>query len=148
MTRLRARVPGLALAADFIVGFPGETDDDFAATLALVRTVGFAQGFVFKFSPRPGTRAAELPDRVPDTVVAARHRELLALLDAQARARAATFAGQMVEVLVEQAADGMVRGRTRENSGVIATGDGTIGTPVRVHVTHSRNRVLHGRVIG
>lgn len=148
VARLRARLPGVALASDFIVGFPGETDDDFAATLALVRAVGFAQGFVFKFSPRPGTRAADLPDRVPEAVVAARHRELLALLDAQARAWAVKFAGQVVDVLVEQAADGTVRGRTRENSGVIATGDGTVGTPVRVHVTHSRNRVLHGRVIG
>ena len=64
--RLRAARPDMALSSDFIVGHPGETEADFADTLALVRAVGFAQAFSFKYSPRPGTPAAGAPDQVPE----------------------------------------------------------------------------------
>ena len=78
--RLRVARPDLALSSDFIVGHPGETDADFAATLALVRRVGFAQAFSFVYSPRPGTPAAGAPNPVPAPVRDARLQELLALL--------------------------------------------------------------------
>ena len=63
--RIRAARPDIALSGDFIVGFPGETEADFEATLELVREVGYAQAFSFKYSPRPGTPGAEMPDQVP-----------------------------------------------------------------------------------
>src|SRR5690606_3685199 len=66
IARLRASRPDLALSSDFIVGFPGETDEDFEATLALVRAVGFAQAYSFKYSARPGTPAAEMDKQVPE----------------------------------------------------------------------------------
>ncbi len=81
--RLRAARPDLALSSDFIVGHPGETDADFRATLDLVRRVGFAQAFSFKYSPRPGTPAASAPNQVPEPVKDTRLQELLALLRAQ-----------------------------------------------------------------
>ena len=83
---LRAARRDLALSSDFIVGYPGETDADFAATLALVRRVGFAQAFSFKYSPRPGTPAASAPGQVPDHVKDRRLQELLLLLRAQQQA--------------------------------------------------------------
>ncbi len=144
--KLRAALPDLALSSDFIVGYPGETDADFAETLALVRQVGFAHGFVFKYSPRPGTRAAALPERVSDDVVAARHRELLTLIDAQAVAVAQAQVGREVEVLVESVAGGVARGRTRENRGTALTGGGVPGVLLRARVTGTRGRVLLGEV--
>ena len=84
--RLRAARPDLALSSDFIVGFPGETERDFAATLALVEDVGFAQAFSFKYSPRPGTPAAGMRRQVKDAVKSERLMRLQALLAEQARA--------------------------------------------------------------
>jgi len=81
--RLRHARPDLAFSSDFIVGHPGETDAEFAATLQLIRDVGFAQAFSFKYSPRPGTPAAGAPGRVPDAVADARLQELQALLRLQ-----------------------------------------------------------------
>ena len=81
----RAR-PDIAFSSDFIVGFPGETDADFEATMALVREVGFASAFAFKYSPRPGTPAAEAGDQVPAAVKDERLARLQALLDGQRRA--------------------------------------------------------------
>jgi tRNA-2-methylthio-N6-dimethylallyladenosine synthase len=83
VARLRAARPDIALSSDFIVGLPGETDTDFAATLALAREVGFAQAFSFKYSPRPGTPAATAPGQVPDAEKDRRLAELQALLRAQ-----------------------------------------------------------------
>ena len=81
--RLRAARPDLALSSDFIVGHPGETEADFQATLALVREVGFAQAFSFKYSPRPGTPAAGAPSQVPEAEKDRRLPELQALLRTQ-----------------------------------------------------------------
>ncbi|RMD61241.1 MAG: tRNA (N6-isopentenyl adenosine(37)-C2)-methylthiotransferase MiaB, partial [Alphaproteobacteria bacterium] len=83
VARLRAARPDLALSSDFIVGFPGETDSDFAATLHLVADIGFAQAYSFKYSARPGTPAAALPGQVPDEVKAARLAMLQEVLDDQ-----------------------------------------------------------------
>lgn len=99
----RRHVPGVELTSDFIVGFPGETDDDFAATLALLEEVGFVQAYVFKYSVRPNTLAARtLDDDVPEDV---KRRRNLALLEAQDRiaaARNAALVGREVEVLLDE----------------------------------------------
>jgi tRNA-2-methylthio-N6-dimethylallyladenosine synthase len=100
--RLRAARPDLALSGDFIVGFPGESDADFAATLALVREVGYASAYSFKFSARPGTPAAELPGQVPEALKAARLAELQSLLEAQQLAFNRACEGRQLEVLLQR----------------------------------------------
>ncbi|EPX87477.1 radical SAM methylthiotransferase, MiaB/RimO family [Rubellimicrobium thermophilum DSM 16684] len=99
--RLRAARPDLALSSDFIVGFPGETEADFEATLDLVRAVGFAQAYSFKYSPRPGTPAAER-EPLPEEVMDDRLRRLQALLTEQEQAARAAMLGQVVPVLFEK----------------------------------------------
>jgi tRNA-2-methylthio-N6-dimethylallyladenosine synthase len=100
--RLRAARTDLALSSDFIVGFPGETDADFAATLALVREVEFAQAFSFKYSARPGTPAASADAQVPDDVKSRRLGELQFLLSAQQDAFNARSQGRLMPVLFEK----------------------------------------------
>jgi tRNA-2-methylthio-N6-dimethylallyladenosine synthase len=99
--RLRAARPDLALSSDFIVGFPGERDADFAATLRLVTEVDYAQAYSFKFSARPGTPAAGLPDQVPEAVKAERLAALQQLLDAQQLAFNRATVGRVLPVLLE-----------------------------------------------
>jgi tRNA-2-methylthio-N6-dimethylallyladenosine synthase len=112
--RLREARPDLALSSDFIVGFPGESDRDFEETLALVRDIGFAQAFSFKYSPRPGTPAAGLDDRVPEAVKEERLATLQALLGGQQAAFNAAMVGCTVEVLFEKEGrhPGQLVGRT------------------------------------
>ncbi len=100
---LRRHRPDIALSSDFIVGFPGETDEDFEATLALVEEMGFAQAFSFKYSPRPGTPAALMPDAVPEAVKAERLHRLQTLLGQSQRAWNAKMLGRTLPVLFEQA---------------------------------------------
>ncbi|GIX22333.1 MAG: tRNA-2-methylthio-N(6)-dimethylallyladenosine synthase [Gammaproteobacteria bacterium] len=99
--RLRAVRPQISLSSDFIVGFPGETEADFEATLALVRSVGFDHSYSFVYSPRPGTPAAALPDEVPPEEKKRRLAELQALLEAQAAEIARAMVGTVQRVLVE-----------------------------------------------
>jgi len=99
--RLRTARPGIAISSDFIVGFPGETEREFEATLQLVDDIGFDASFSFVYSRRPGTPAADLPDATPDTVKRARLQRLQALLDAQARAFDERLVGTVQRVLVE-----------------------------------------------
>ena len=99
--RLRRARPDLALSSDFIVGFPGETERDFAATLRLVTEVGYAQAYSFKFSPRPGTPAAALEPQVPDPIKAERLATLQALLGAQQAAFNQGSVGRTLPVLLE-----------------------------------------------
>jgi tRNA-2-methylthio-N6-dimethylallyladenosine synthase len=102
--RCRHHMPDIALASDFIVGFPGETDDDFAKTVELVETCRFKNSFIFKYSPRPGTAAIDrLPDNVPDSVKRARNNALLATQHAISREIHQGFVGRTVDVLVEGA---------------------------------------------
>jgi len=100
--RLRAARPDLALSSDFIVGFPGETDADFADTMALVAEIGFVQTYSFKYSPRPGTPAAALPDQVPEPVKEARLAELQALLIRQTEAFNRACIGREMAVLLDR----------------------------------------------
>jgi tRNA-2-methylthio-N6-dimethylallyladenosine synthase len=100
--RLRRARPDLALSSDFIVGFPGETEADFTATLALVAEIGFAQAFSFKYSPRPGTPAASAPAQIPDPVKAERLAALQELLAQQQRSFNEACVGRVLPVLLER----------------------------------------------
>jgi tRNA-2-methylthio-N6-dimethylallyladenosine synthase len=100
--RIRAVRLDIAMSGDFIVGFPGETDADFEATLEIVRTVGYAQAFSFKYSQRPGTPGAEMPDQVPEKAKDERLQRLQALLLEQQAAFAGSLAGREIELLIEK----------------------------------------------
>jgi tRNA-2-methylthio-N6-dimethylallyladenosine synthase len=100
--RIRQARPDIALSSDFIVGFPGESEADFQATLDLVGTVGYAQAFTFKYSPRPGTPAADLPGQVPDAVKDERLQRLQTLVDTQARSFAEGLLGRRIDLLIEK----------------------------------------------
>ncbi|QXM26119.1 tRNA (N6-isopentenyl adenosine(37)-C2)-methylthiotransferase MiaB [Elioraea tepida] len=138
---LRAARPDLALSSDFIVGHPGETEADFAATLALVRRVGFAQAFSFKFSPRPGTPAAEARNPVPEPEKDRRLHELQALLRDQQAAFAASLIGRVIPVLVLEPGrhPGQMVGRSPWLQPVHATLPATLAgeiVPLRITAAH------------
>ena len=140
VARLREARSDLALSSDFIVGHPGETDADHAATMALVREIGFAQAFSFKYSPRPGTPAAGAPAQVPEAVKDARLQELQAALrDSQGAFNAASD-GQTVSVLVTGPGrrPGQLGGRTPALQPVHFPGPATLigtETPVKIIAT-------------
>ena len=148
--KLRAVRPDICISSDFIVGFPGETDRDFAATLALVRDVGLDQSFAFLYSRRPGTPAASLPDEVPLEVKQERLAQLQAQLDAQHRAINERMVGTVQRVLVERPAKKDARelaGRTENNRWVNFAGPpGLIDRFVDVVVTEARPHSLRGRL--
>ncbi|MCM2396868.1 tRNA (N6-isopentenyl adenosine(37)-C2)-methylthiotransferase MiaB [Rhizobium sp. S95] len=100
--RIRAARPDIALSGDFIVGFPGETDEDFEATLELVRAVGYAQAYSFKYSTRPGTPGADLPDQVPEDVKTERLARLQELLLRQQQEFARSLIGETIDLLLEK----------------------------------------------
>ena len=100
--RIRAINPELALSGDFIVGFPGETDEDFEDTMRLIEEVGYAQAFSFKYSPRPGTPGADLPDHVPEEVKSERLDRLQTLLFQQQRDFARACVGKVIDLLLEK----------------------------------------------
>jgi tRNA-2-methylthio-N6-dimethylallyladenosine synthase len=143
--RLRDARPDLALSSDFIVGFPGETEADFAATLALVEAVGFAQAFSFKYSPRPGTPAASLRRQVADAIKAGRLARLQAVLADQQRAFNDATVGQVLPVLLERPGryPGQLVGRTPwlQATQVEAPG-AAVGETVLVTVTASHGHSL------
>ena len=148
---LRAAQPAIALSSDFIVGFPGETEADFAATLALVRDVGYAQAFSFKYSPRPGTPAAGRDDRVPDEVAAERLTRLQCLLDEQKRRFNAAMVGRTLPVLFERKGrrPGQVAGRTPFMQWLHVTGAETlIGSVAEATVTDASANGLGGVLAG
>jgi tRNA-2-methylthio-N6-dimethylallyladenosine synthase len=101
--KVRAARPDIALSTDMIVGFPGETDDDFEETLNLVKEVGFAQSFSFKYSPRPGTPAANMEDQIPEALKSERLTRLQYLLTTQHDRFNAKTVGLTVPVLFERA---------------------------------------------
>lgn len=102
IARIRAARPDIALSGDFIVGFPGETDKDFEATLRLVEEVGYAQAFSFKYSTRPGTPGAELKDQVPEEIKAERLERLQALLLKQTQGFNESCIGKEIDLLLEK----------------------------------------------
>ncbi|MFB0951727.1 MAG: radical SAM protein, partial [Rhodospirillales bacterium] len=102
VARLRIAQPDLALSSDFIVGFPGESDADFEETMALVRDVGFVQAYSFKYSPRPGTPAADMTDQVPEHIKSVRLQELQAELSRQQIAFNQSCVGRSLPVLFDR----------------------------------------------
>ena len=148
--RLRAVRPDISISSDFIVGFPGESERDFCATLALVREVGFDQSFSFIYSRRPGTPAASLPDEVEPQVQHERLARLQAQLESQARAISESMVGTRQRVLVERASRKDRRelaGRTANNRWVNFAGPAQlIGRFVEVTVTAALAHSLRGRL--
>ena len=126
--KLRERMPDISLTTDIIVGFPGETEEDFEETLSLVREVGYDSAFTFIYSKRTGTPAAGYPDQVPDKVAHERLTKLLAEVKERAEERCARFTGQTMDVLVEELnrEPGLVTGRTPYNIVVHLPGDETM----------------------
>ena len=144
---MRAAVPGIALTTDIIVGFPGETEEDFAETVSLVETVGFDDAFTFKYSPREGTPATRLKDAVPDDVAAERLERLIAVVRRVARRKNIGLVGTTHEVLVEGRArrGGLLQARTRTNRVVVVEGpDDWMGTYRRVRLTGTTGSTFTG----
>jgi tRNA-2-methylthio-N6-dimethylallyladenosine synthase len=147
--RLRAARPDLALSSDFIVGFPGETDADFEATLDLVRAIGYAQAYSFKFSVRPGTPAAALPNQVPEPVKGERLAALQSLLTDQQRAFNRASLGRELPVLFEKAGrhEGQLVGRSPYLQAVHAEAPPHfLGAVVPVRLTALRAYSLGGEI--
>jgi tRNA-2-methylthio-N6-dimethylallyladenosine synthase len=144
---IREHVPDCALTTDIIVGFPGETETDFAETLELVDHVGYDGAFTFLFSPRRGTEAAELADQVPHAVKRERMERLVELVQRRAREQAQRFVGRTMEVLVEGSTrrdPGQLRGRTRHNKAVNFEGTARVGELVEVEIESATSQTLTG----
>jgi tRNA-2-methylthio-N6-dimethylallyladenosine synthase len=146
--RLRGAIPDLALGTDLIVGFPGETDEDFSETVSLVEEVGYDSAFTFIYSPRSGTEAAAMPDQVPEDV---KHDRLEALVDVVqhiAAGRNLERIGRVEEILVEgpsRTDPALLRGRTRRNTTVNFSGTSVAGDLVDVLVEDSTSTTMRGR---
>jgi tRNA-2-methylthio-N6-dimethylallyladenosine synthase len=145
--RVRTARPDIALSSDFIVGFPGETDADFAETMRLVREIGFASAFSFKYSPRPGTAGADLPDQVPEPVKAERLARLQTLLESQRQAFNRGTLGRTVDVLLEKPGRhaGQIAGKSPYLQAVqIETAGHRIGDIVPVRIVRTGSNSLFG----
>jgi tRNA-2-methylthio-N6-dimethylallyladenosine synthase len=144
---LRAAIPDLALTTDLIVGFPGETEEDFRETLETVQQVSFDGAFTFVYSPRAGTEAAALDDQIPDEVKQARIERLIEVVQRVAAVRNMERIGGVEEVLVEgpsRTDPAVLRGRTRRNTTVNFTGTATAGDLVDVRVEDASSTTLRG----
>jgi tRNA-2-methylthio-N6-dimethylallyladenosine synthase len=147
--RLRTARPDLAMASDFIVGFPGESDADFAETLRLVADIGFAQAYSFKYSPRPGTPASTLGSQVPDAVKKERLAGLQQLLGEQQLAFNHRTVGRRLPVLFDRAGkrEGQLVGRSPYMQAVhVEAPRRLLGRIVEVDITEAHPNSLHGRV--
>jgi tRNA-2-methylthio-N6-dimethylallyladenosine synthase len=148
VARLRDAIPDLSLTTDLIVGFPGETEQDFADTLSLVEEVRYDGAYTFLYSPRPGTEAAErLPDDVSAEVKRERIARLVETVQRVAAERAGRFVGTEREVLVEgpsRTDPTRLRGRLRQNITVNFTGDAAPGALVTVRIDGATSTTLSG----
>jgi tRNA-2-methylthio-N6-dimethylallyladenosine synthase len=148
--RLRDEIDDLALGTDLIVGFPGETEDDFGETLSLVDEVGFDSAYTFIYSPRAGTEAADRADQVPEDVKHERLERLVATVQHAAAERNAQRVGRVEQVLVEgpSRTDGaLLRGRTRRNTTVNFSGSAQGGELVDVAIDAASSTTLRGREV-
>ena len=153
VSALRAAVPGIALTTDLIVGFPGETEEDFLETISLVEAVGFDDAFTFKYSPREGTPAVRLKDHVPDDVAGERLERLIGVVRGVARRRNMALVGEGAthEVLVEGRAKrgGLLQARTRTNKVALVEGpEEWIGSYRRVRFTGTTGSTFTGWPVG
>ncbi len=146
---LRMARPDIAISGDFIVGFPGETDEDFEATMELVREVNYSSAYSFMYSPRPNTPAAEMKNQVPQDVKKERLARLQELLTQQQGDFNKSFVGKTLSVLVESTGrePGQIRGRTPHNIAVNMMGnERLIGQQIRVNITHATASSLLGEI--
>jgi tRNA-2-methylthio-N6-dimethylallyladenosine synthase len=158
LARCREHVPGVAISSDFIVGFSGETEESFERSCDLVRTAGFKNSFIFKYSPRPGTKADELyPDDVPEEVKKRRNNDLLAIQNGVSLADHCRWIGETVEVLVEgpsktalkHESSGPIQltGRTPTDHIVVFDGnERLVGQTVRVAIEEASAFTLFGTI--
>ena len=149
VARLRDVRPDIALSSDFIVGFPGETDEDFEATMDLVRCVIYAQAYSFKYSPRPGTPAALLESQVPDDVGADRLQRLRELLDFQQKTFNQDMVGRHLPILLDRVGrrPGQLVGRSPFMQAVYIDGSSNLlGEIVDVTIDTARANSLAGRL--
>jgi len=148
--KLRAARADIAFTSDFIVGFPGETEADFADTLSLVDAVGFAGAYTFNYSPRPGTPAAEMASQVPDTDKTERLYRLQDLITRRQNVFNGSFVGQTLDVLLEKPGrlDGQLVGRSPYLQAVhVMADEAMIGEIVPVAITRLGANSLHGEIV-
>ena len=147
VAEMRSAIPDLAITTDLIVGFPGETDEDFEQTLSLVEEAGFDGAFTFVYSPRYDTEAASLPGQVPGEVKRERIERLIELVQKTASDRNARRIGGVEQVLVEgrsRTDSTLLRGRTRRNTTVNFAGSARAGELVQVRVEDATSTTLRG----
>jgi tRNA-2-methylthio-N6-dimethylallyladenosine synthase len=149
LERIRAAIPEIAVSTDIIVGFPGETEEDFAATLEVVERAWFDSAFTFQYSPRPGTRAATMEGQVPREIVQERFDRLVALQTEITAGKNRDQVGSMVEVLVEGDGkkDGSTQARTRTNRIVHVREPLLPGTFAHAEITEAGAHHLLGRIV-
>jgi tRNA-2-methylthio-N6-dimethylallyladenosine synthase len=148
LERIRRGIPGVAVTTDIIVGFPGETPEDFEATLRVVEEARFDAAFTFQYSPRPGTEAAGFDEQVPKEVVQERFDRLVSLQQEISLERNRALVGSLEEILVEgEGRKGNLKGRTRTNKLVHVAGGHAEGTFVDAIVTEAHPHHLIGRVV-
>ena len=145
---IRSKVPDISLTTDLIVGYPGETEEEFEETCSLVEQVGYDSAFTFIYSPRVGTRAADMPDQIPEEVSSRRIQKLIALQKDVTHKRYANYIGQVHSVLVEEASrrdENQMAGKNEYNITVNFPGDKSlIGQIVRVKITSAGESTLRG----
>ena len=148
--RLRAAIPDLALTTDVIVGFPGETEEDFQETLDVVEEMRYDGAFTFVFSPRLGTEAATMPEQIPEDVKRERIERLIGVVQRCALERNAGRVGRTEQVLVEgpsRTDPELLRGRTRRNTTVNFRGRATPGELVDVRIEGATSTTLRGTAV-
>jgi tRNA-2-methylthio-N6-dimethylallyladenosine synthase len=147
VAKMRAAIPDLALGTDIIVGFPGETEEDFVQTLEVVEEVRYDSAFTFVYSPRAGTEAAAMPDQVPHEVKIERMERLVEVVQRIAREQNEARLGRVEQVLVEGPSRTdltLLRGRTRRNTTVNFTGGAAPGELVDVLIDGATSTTLKG----
>ncbi len=146
--KLRSATPEIGISTDIIVGFPGETEEDFDQTLSLVSEVGFDQAYIFKYSPRKDTPAAAMPEKIRQEVIEERHARLFDRINEVGRARHSAFVGRTVQILVEGPSkknDARMTGRTRCNKIVVFDGNARHrGQLMNLKIERASNFTLYG----
>ncbi len=148
LDKLRAVKPSMGITTDIIVGFPGETEEDFAETLSLADAAQFDNAYIFKYSPRRGTPAADMPDQIPQEVIEERHARLFERINAIGADKYSAFVGRRTEILVERPSkknDRRMTGRTRCNKIVLFDGDDRHrGQIMELDITRTGSFTLYG----
>ena len=148
---IRAKIPDMSLTTDLIVGYPGETEEEFEETCSLVNEVGYDSAFTFIYSPRIGTRAADMPDQIPEKESSRRIQKLIAIQKENTRRNYAAYIGQVHSVLVDESSkrdEHQMAGKNEYNITVNFPGDQSlIGQIVRVKITSAGESTLRGELI-